>query len=111
MRWLRPEKLFVLWHSDAAAVVVGHEHLPMLQDLPVTLQLEIAGQPRQLALRHFWMTGHQGQGPFQPLEAALEWATTRLSCLHAEDRQARPARTPQVPVDRAQASLSPAFLS
>ena len=76
VRWARPEKLFVLSHSDAVAVVVGRDHLPMFQDLPTMPQLEIAGQSTQLALRHFWVTGEQSQAGFQPLQAALDQAGT-----------------------------------
>ncbi len=58
-RWAAPEKLFVLEHSDAVAVISGPAHRDVLVPLAAGRSVEIAGRPGRFRLKHFYVTGSE----------------------------------------------------
>lgn len=66
-RWAAPEKLFVLEHSDAVAVVAGPPHRDVLVPLVQRQTVEIAGRPGDFRLEHFFVTGSEDLDGLTPL--------------------------------------------
>jgi acyl-CoA synthetase (AMP-forming)/AMP-acid ligase II len=66
-RWAAPEKLFVLEHSDAVAVITGLAHREVLVALAEGESVEIGGRPGSFQLEHFFVTGSEALDGFTPL--------------------------------------------
>ncbi|AOS90813.2 hypothetical protein AN480_04070 [Mycobacterium intracellulare subsp. chimaera] len=66
-RWAAPEKLFVLQHSDAVAVITGLAHREVLVALAEGESVEIGGRPGSFQLEHFFVTGSEALDGFTPL--------------------------------------------
>jgi acyl-CoA synthetase (AMP-forming)/AMP-acid ligase II len=72
-RWALPEKLYVLEHSDAVAVIASPEQAKALAELSKPgATVEIQGRQVALPLRHFWVIGDEPVAGFQPLAPVFE---------------------------------------
>jgi acyl-CoA synthetase (AMP-forming)/AMP-acid ligase II len=66
-RWAAPEKLYVLEHSDAVAVISGPVHRDVLVPLAAGREVEIGGRPGRFKLQHFFVTGGEALDGLQSL--------------------------------------------
>ena len=75
-RWAAPEKLFVLEHSDAVAVITGPAHRHVLVPLAEGKFVEIDGRPGRFQLEHFFVTGSQALDGLTPLGDIVSTGST-----------------------------------
>lgn len=75
-RWAAPEKLFVLEHSDAVAVITGPAHRDVLVPLAEGKFVEIGGRPGRFQLEHFFVTGSQALDGLIPLGDMVNTGST-----------------------------------
>ncbi|MDY6941982.1 MAG: class I adenylate-forming enzyme family protein [Pseudomonadota bacterium] len=92
VRWARPEKYYVLEHSDAVAMVAGPEHLEHLIPLAKGESVDIEGRPGTFKLKHFFVTGTEAAPGFSALGDVLTSGSTDFPALD-------PAPTTEDPAD------------
>lgn len=66
-RWAAPEKLFVLEHSDAVAVITGPAHRDVVAPLAAGRSVQIGGRRGRFSLEHFYVTGREAVDNLIPL--------------------------------------------
>ncbi len=72
-RWALPEKLYVLEHSDAVAVIASPEQAKTLAELAQPgATVQIQDRRVTLPLRHLWVIGSEPVAGFEPLGPAFQ---------------------------------------
>ena len=75
-RWAKPEKRYVLEHSDAVGFMVGAGDPAEFADLVSGEPVEIEGRPAELKLLHFWAAGAEVPAGWQALDPILQSGPT-----------------------------------
>ena len=91
-RWAKPEKRYVLEHSDAAGFIVGSGDPDEFSDLVSGEPVEIEGRAAELKLRHLWAAGTEIPAGWEALDPILKSGPT-------DYREPDPPISPSDPCD------------
>lgn len=72
IRWATPEKLYVLEHSDAVAVIAGAKNTGDIIALAKGEKVELEGRTLDIKLRHFLVNGSDVPDGFASIDPILE---------------------------------------